>query len=209
MSQDKLLDLVSKKSLVEVVIGMWLGREVADNEAKLLEEMMALVIDHGPDSPSAQATITATQSGQDLLRSVEAGVSQINQSHGGAIEGCARIIQTEKFDAKEIVGQALVTGDRLPGFGHRLYKDEDPRSVYLLDRAQSLGVAGLYVQRVQELEKELEQQKGKRLVINIDGAMAAVLSELKVKPESCNAFFLWPRVAGLVYRWRLVRNENR
>lgn len=203
MSTDNLLNLVGKKTLVEVVLEMWLGREVSENETKLIEEMMTLIVDHGPDSPSAQATIEAAKSGEDLLRSVEAGVHQINERHGGAIEGCARIIQQEYFDAKEIVSQALSAGVRLPGFGHRLYKDCDPRTVYLWQRAESMGLSGIYVQRVQQLETELEQQKGKKLVINVDGAMAALLSEMGVEPQMCNAFFLWPRVAGLVYRWKL------
>lgn len=209
MSIDSLLEKAGKQSLLSVVLEKWLRRDVTDNQLKLIEEMMVLVVDHGPDSPSAQATITAAQTDQDLLRSVEAGVHQINQQHGGAIEGCARIIQQENFDAKEIVSQALAAGERLPGFGHRLYKDHDPRTMYLLQRAEGLGLSGIYTQRVQQLEKELEQQKGTKLVINVDGVMAALLSEMGVEPQMCNAFFLWPRVAGLVYRWELARNKNR
>lgn len=208
MSADKMLEMVGKKSLVSVVLEMWLGREVSHNEAKLLEEMMVLVVDHGTDSPSAQATIEAAKSGEDVLRSVEAGAHQINQRHGGAIEGCARILQVDEFDAGEIVRGALVAGERLPGFGHRLYKDQDPRTLYLLQRAESLGLSGNRVKRVFELEKELEQQKGTKLVVNVDGAMAALLSEMGVAPEMCNAFFLWPRVAGLVYRWQLVKSSK-
>lgn len=208
MSADKMIEMVKNKTLVRAVVELWLDRDIEDNEAKLLEEMMALVIDHGPDSPSAQATISAAQAGQDVLRSVEDGVQQINEKHGGAIEGLAKILQTDSRSEAEIVAEYLATNKRLPGFGHRLYKDSDPRASYLFDRAKEFGLSSKYIDRVKNLERQLEQQKGKRLVINVDGAMAAVLSEIGIAPELCNAFFVWPRVAGLVYRWKLNRNEK-
>lgn len=208
MVEDNMLDFFGKKSLTLTVLELWLGREVEENEALLLEEAMTLVVDHGPDSPSAGATITAAKEGKNLLRSVEAGLHEINHKHGGAIEACARLVQQVDFNAKKIVSDALSKGERIPGLGHRLYKDQDPRAIYLFSRAEQLGLGQTFIQRVRGLEHELEQQKGQKLVINVDGAMAAVLSELGVAPEMCNAFFLWPRVAGLVYRWELTRNEN-
>jgi len=196
-----LLTLAKEKPFLEVSFQYLLGREASQNEAQILSEMMTLVIDHGPDSPSAQATISASKEGKDVLRSVEAGIHQINDKHGGAIEGCAQILQLEDFDPIHLVSSALAEGRRLPGFGHRIYKDEDPRTTYLFTRLSELALDSGFIQKAKAIEAELEKQKGKKLVMNIDCGMAVVLSELKIEPKLMNVFFLWPRVAGLVYRW--------
>lgn len=198
----ELLEMVKGKSLVEVVLYYWLGRWVSEKERQILEEMMVLCVDHGPDSPSATATREAAVSGEGLLASVRAGAATINESHGGAIEGCAGLLLEEDFGAKRIVGEALEEGRRLPGFGHRVYKTQDPRATYLEARSQELGLGGKYWERAREIELELEKKKGKKLVLNIDGGMAAIMCELEIKPELMNGFFLWPRVAGLIYRAR-------
>lgn len=201
-----LLDMVGRKSLLEVVLGYWLGREASETEVKMLEEMMVLAIDHGPESPSAKATIAASGEGKDVLRGVEAGVHEINERHGGAIEGLGKVLVEDKREMAEIVKEYLGEGKRLPGYGHRIYKDVDPRSEYLLGRARDLGIAGEGVAKALEIEKELEAQKGQKLVLNIDGAMAAILTDIGVEPALMNAFFVWPRVAGLVYRWKVNRH---
>jgi len=199
----KLLDFVKEKSLVEVVLYYWLGRWVEEKERQILEEMMVLIVDHGDGPPSAVATSGAAKGGADLLRSVEAGVSKIDASHGGAIEGLMKILVEDERNESELVGDYLGKGERIPGFGHRIYTDFDPRTKYLFGRLRELGFGGEYVKRVEGIERELEKQKGKRLVINIDGAMAVVLLTLGVEPVMANGFFLWPRTAGLVYRARM------
>ena len=205
LEPSELLDLINQRSLIEVVFRYWLGRWPEQNEKQLVEMMMVVVIDHGEESPSARASIEASQRGEDLLRSVEAGVHEINERHGGAIEGLGRILYEDTREVKEIVADFLSQEKRLPGFGHRIYKDVDPRTKCLFEQAKKLGFAGNYVDKTIALEEELEIQKGNKLVINIDGAMAALLCELGVKTEMMNAFFLWPRVAGLVHRWQVTK----
>lgn len=202
LSEKDLLKKAQTKPFFEVAMEYLFGRVPTGNEAQILGEMMTLVIDHGPDSPSAQATITAAQENQDVLRSVEAGVHQINERHGGAIEGCAKILTHDDFNPGEMVRAMVDAGERIPGFGHRIYKEADPRATYLEKRIKDLKLDDTYFLRAREIERELEMYKGKKLVLNIDAAMASVLCALKIKPEVMNAFFLWPRVAGLVYRWQ-------
>lgn len=203
MPQSKLdpLALAKKGNLMRAIGWYWLGRRLAPKECELLEKIFIICLDHGPDSPSAKATIAAAKGGKDLLRSVEAGVSEINERHGGAIEGLARILKSDRRSEDKIVAEYLAEDKRLPGFGHRLYKDKDPRAEYLLKQADKLGYAKTVVVRARRLEAELEKQKGQKLVLNIDGALAAILLELKVPVELMNAFFLWPRVAGLVHQY--------
>ncbi len=206
--ENQLIEWAGEKWMVEVVWKLWMGKWPTENEREMVGEMMTTVIDHGPDSPSAQATIAAAKDGRDVIRSVELGVGELNEKHGGAIGGLGRILKHDKRGVGEIVAEYLDGGKRLPGFGHRLYKDTDPRTVYLFQRAAELGFWGNYVERVVEMETELTRQKGKKLPVNVDGAMAAILLEMEVEPELMNAFFLWPRVAGLIYQWKTNKNNK-
>jgi len=206
-SAEKLMELVGKKGLVEVVLEYWLGREVGEGELQMMEELMVLSMDHRAEAPSAAATIEAGKAGKDLVRSVEAGIGKIDGSHGAAVEGMGKILVEDQRGVSEIVADWLGRGERMPGMGHRIYKEGDPRTKYLLQRAKSLGFSGRYIKKVKEIERELEKQKGKFLPVNIDGAIAAVLAEIGVEPELMNGFFLWPRVAGLIYRWRMANSE--
>lgn len=203
----QLLEWVREKSLTEVVLYYWLGRWPEEAERQILEEMMVLAVDHRVGAPSAEATIEACKSGSDLLRSVEAGVGKIDESHGGAIEGLVRMFYEDKRSAEEMVSAYLEEGRRLPGFGHRVYTDEDPRTTYLFGRLKELGFGEEWIGRAREIETELAKQKGKKLIINIDGAMAVVLVTLGIRAELSNGFFLWPRVAGLIYRYGSVNQS--
>ncbi len=61
-----------------------------------------------------------------------------------------------------------------------------------------MGLAGKYIRIARAVEKNLEELLGKRLPINVDGAIAALLCELDIPPEIGNAFFIIARVPGLV-----------
>ena len=64
--------------------------------------------------------------------------------------------------------------------------------------AQEYGIAGKYVKLARVFEAELEKSLGKKLPINVDGAIAALLCELNFDPLLANAFFIIARVPGLV-----------
>src|SRR5690606_9639259 len=132
-------------------------------------------VDHGPDSPSAKATISTALAGQDVIRSVEAGVMEINESHGGAIQGLGQILQENPNSPQDIVMAYFDQGKRIPGYGHRLYKSEDPRAAYMLQRLHELGLYRDIAKKAVAIEAELEKKKGTKLVLNIDGGMAVVL----------------------------------
>ena len=98
--------------------------------------------------------------------------------------------------AKSIVSSAKEQNRRLPGFGHRVHT-ADPRTKRLFELAASLGVAGEHVRLSLAIEAELERSSGKKLPINVDGAIAAVSSDMGFDWRLGKAFFLLGRVAGL------------
>jgi len=173
---------------------------------KLMDAMLVSSIDHGATPPSALATHTVASTGASLSASIAAGVLAINRYHGGAIEGCMRLLldalarweTAESADAlaKEMLAELKAQKKRAPGFGHRIHTD-DPRTRRLLAMAEELGIAGRGVTMARAFEDALEASLGRKLPLNVDGALAALLVDLDFPPELGNAFFVIARVTGL------------
>ena len=99
--------------------------------------------------------------------------------------------------AAVIISEYKEKNKRLPGFGHRIHT-QDPRTIKLFQIASDLGIAGEYVGMARAIEDAMEQGRGKRLPINVDGAIAALLCEMDFPPQLANAFFILARIPGLV-----------
>ena len=98
---------------------------------------------------------------------------------------------------KYVIAEYREHKQRLSGFGHRLHT-HDPRTQKLFEIAEETGHSGTYISLAREMEVQLEQSLGKKLPVNVDGAIAAVLCELEFDPIFANAFFMIARVPGLV-----------
>ena len=173
---------------------------------RLMDAMLVSSIDHGATPPSALAARTAASTGASLTASIGAGVLSINRHHGGAIEDCMRLVldgvgrldqgRAPAEAAAEMLDELKAQGKRAPGFGHRIHTD-DPRTRRLLALADEWGLSGKGVTMARALEDALEKSLGRRLPLNVDGALAALLVDLGFPPELGNAFFVIARVTGL------------
>jgi citryl-CoA lyase len=142
--------------------------------------------------------------GNPLNSAVAGGILTIGDVHGGAIERCAKILQnwakrSEETSsvAKELVSDFIYKRKRIPGFGHRLH-ETDPRTVKLFEIAKDLNFSGKHIKLAQAIEVELANSLGKKLPVNVDGAIAAVISDMGFDWRLGKGFFLISRVPGLV-----------
>lgn len=186
---------------------------------RLMTAMLVSSIDHGPGAPSAHAARNAASTGAPLNACVASGILAINRFHGGAIEDCARALKDvtdladeRKCSLEEAADQVLADYKtrkiRVAGFGHRLHT-ADPRTARLFELASEAGVAGRYVEACKAVEAGLERQIGKKLPINVDGAIGAVLLELGFDFEVMNGFFILARAAGLIAQAREETTRER
>ena len=106
-------------------------------------------------------------------------------------------VKNHESSIKQEIENLLKNDKRLPGVGHRVYKDLDPRAQLIMNTARENGIGEEYIQIVNELRYELEKQSGKSLPVNIDGAIAAVFCGFGLKPESAIAIFIVARAPGL------------
>jgi citrate synthase len=201
-------DLIGKLSWVEVVFLVLLGRLPSSKEARLLEAIMISVIDHGVRPPSTIAAVTVANTGGSLNCAVSAGILAINKYHGGAIEDSMEAISkavemqekenlSEMQAAEKLIESYKAKGERVSGFGHRFHAS-DPRTIKLFQIAEELGLAGKFVSQAKAIEKVLTEKTGKKLPINADGAIAALLCEMGFPPKLANGVFIMSRVVGLI-----------
>lgn len=200
--------LMGKISFAQAIYLVLKGEFPTPEVGKLVDAIFVSSVDHGASPPSVLTARTVASTGAELNSAVAAGVSAISRYHGGAIEEGMKLfleiavrMEDTKASKEDVVREVLEEmrekGKRASGFGHRIHT-RDPRTQKLFSMAEELGLAGQYVRIACAVEDTLETLLGKRLPINVDGAIAALLCELDIPPEIGNAFFIIARVPGLV-----------
>jgi len=197
-------DVMEKLTFAEVVYLILKGELPDEKQKRMMEAMLVSSVDHGPTPPSVLAARTIFSGGNPLNTAVAAGVMTIGDSHGGAIEKCAKILQewAEKEGspqnlAKQLVAEFKEKKQRMPGFGHRIHK-RDPRTLKMLEIAERIGYKGRIIELAVEIQDELERTSGRDLPMNVDGAIAAVMSEMGFDWRLGKGFFIISRVPGLI-----------
>lgn len=202
-----LVTMMEQGSYAEMVALLLGGHRPDEGERRLIEAMLIAICDHGAGSPSAAtARMAATGNRQAPEAAVAAGILAIGDAHAGAGMACMGIIAEGLERAtresrslaevsRQIVLETRAAGKRLPGFGHRMYR-EDPRSTVLFDIAQRYGKSGSGVAFVKAMEREIAQAI-KPMAINVDGAIAAVLHDLGYPAAAAKLIFIVGRTAGL------------
>ncbi len=89
-------------------------------------------------------------------------------------------------------------GLRVPGLGHPIHRQEDPRTPRLYALAAEEGLLGPHLRLLELVAAVHEDASGKRLPINGAGAAGAALADVGVPPTSVRGFALIARTAGLV-----------
>ncbi len=197
----RLLDLVGNLTFAQAIYLILKGELPTEAESKMMEAIFVSVIDHGIAPPSVIAARSVASGGNSLNVGVAAGVLAFGSAHGGALEDAMRFMQegvSSGRPVKDIVSEYLSQKKPIPGYGHRYYKDFDPRTRRLLDLAKKYGFYGDHCGFAEEVEREIEKQKGKRIVLNVDGAIAAVTSDMGFDWRIGKGFFIIGRVPGLV-----------
>jgi len=184
------------------------GELPSEGEAQMLDAILVSSVDHGVTPPSCVTARTLASTGNPLNAALAGGILAISRHHGGAIEDSMRVLQeavrrkNEMKASNQQIASIMVTEytekhQRLPGFGHRIHT-RDPRTPKLFQIASDLGIAGEYVEMAKALQDAIQESTGKKLPINVDGGIAAVLCEMDFPPELANAFFVMARIPGLV-----------
>ncbi len=194
-----LSELVGNKTFVESIFLLWKGEMPSVNETKMLNALFTAAIDHGVGVASTMSARLSASAGNSLHASLAAGILSLGTRHGLAIEGAAKFFQEnlKNPDIETTLKNLKEQKVRIPGFGHRILQ-EDKRAIELFKIAKELGQFGAHAELSETVGKILNQILSKPLPINIDGAMAAIISDMGFDWRMAQGFFITARVPGLI-----------
>jgi citrate synthase len=178
----------------------WRG-EADPRHVKAIDTYWICTAEHGLNASTFAARVvasTAADCGATLSSAVGALSGPL---HGGAPAYVKPMLEEVKAtgDPEGWVRQALESGKRIMGFGHRIYRAEDPRSRILKRTAKELDAPDIDV--AEELEavalKALQERHPERvLATNVEYYSAVVLDVAEIPPKLAPAMFACSRVAG-------------
>ncbi len=195
-----LTKLTGEVSFTKAIYLILKGEMPDKNSEAMLSAILTISIDHGVEPASVVAARNIYSGGSPVQAAVAGGILALGEYHGGAIEAAMenflKYCPPAGGGTDALVDDFAKSGQRVAGFGHRLY-ETDPRTVRLVQIAEEFGFYGKYVKFAEKLEEKLSKG-GKRLPLNIDGIIAALLLEMGFNPKVGKGVFIIARVPGLV-----------
>ena len=180
---------------------MLLGKEPSKEEAHILDVDFILHAEHGSNA-SAFAARVAASTISDLHSAVVAGIGTLKgPAHGGAAE--AVMVMAEAVgspeNAESYVRNILDSRGRIMGFGHRVYKAEDPRARHLRERAKNLGESSgqpHWFQILDKIQEVMTPYQRRGIYVNVDFFAGAVYYLLGIPEDVFIPIFALGRVPG-------------
>jgi citrate synthase len=195
------------------------GQAPSEERVRALETYLNTVVDHGLNASTFTARVI-TSTGSDLVSAIVGALGALKGPlHGGA-PGPALDMVFEIGDAARaevVLRRKIEAGEKLMGFGHRVYKVRDPRADVLAAAAERLyardGDMRLYT-LAREVEKTairlLEEYKpGRRLQTNVEFYTALLLHGLGLETPLFTPTFAISRVAGWIAHCLEQKKANR
>lgn len=203
-----LMDLVGKYNYAELTYLLWRGELPSANNSRMMDALLTVCLEHSLNAPSVDATRFVASSGVPLQAAVSAGIAAIGDWHGGAIEQAARILQEGVQRTKQMrissseSAQGIIKGyqersEKIPGYGHPTHT-KDPRTMKLLEVAAQNQVSGPHVELALAIESLTDKFFRKHLILNVDGCIAAIISDMGFDWRLGKGFFIVSRTPGLV-----------
>ncbi len=180
---------------------MLTGREPSAQQARAIEQYLSATIDHGLNASTFTARVV-TSTGADVAAAVVAGIAALSGPlHGGApsraLDTLDAIGTPDRAD--EFIREAVLGGDRIMGFGHRVYKTLDPRSEMMRGVAESLG--GPLVDFATQVEATVvavlaDLKPGRELYTNVEFYAGVVMELCGIPRELFTPTFAVSRCVG-------------
>src|SRR6266699_447860 len=169
--------------------------------ARAVEQYLISTIDHGFNASTFTARVI-TSTGADLGSAVVGAIGALSGPlHGGAPSRALAMLDAigTADKAEPWLRDAVERGDRLMGFGHRVYKTDDPRSTMLRGIAERLG--GPKVALAEAIERKgidvlAEMKPGRQLYTNVEFYAGVVMDTCGVPREMFTPTFASSRVIG-------------
>lgn len=206
-----------RSSVAGQYLALVTGRVPTPAQVRALDAYWVMAAEHSLNASTFAVRIAAS-TGARLPLALAAGVGVLSGPlHGGAPEGVLDLLDQvarRPDDPEAVVRAKLDAGERLMGFGHRVYRTVDPRARALRDVFQELAGEEPWAALAARTEAAALRLLGERhperpLATNVEFYAAAVLKAVGIPRELCPATFALARTAGWTAHWWEQRREGR
>ena len=180
---------------------MLFGKEPDPEEAQLMNIDFVLHAEHGSNA-SAFASRVAASTLADLHCAIVAGVATLKGPlHGGAAEAVMRMAMEigDPGQAAEYAKRILDGGGRIMGFGHRVYKAEDPRARHMREPSKTLGEKRGqpgWFRILQALAEVMQPYQSRGIFVNVDFFAGSVYHLMNIPEDLFVPIFALGRIPG-------------
>ncbi|MDB5353946.1 MAG: citrate synthase [Phycisphaerales bacterium] len=182
------------------------GKQPHDTLTRVLDAALVLHAEHGMNASTFAARVTAATLA-DMHAAVTAATAALKGPlHGGANQDVMHLLLEcgDPTTCEQVVRQKLAQGDKIPGFGHRVYRTFDPRATFLRKMSKNLGEAAGNTkwyemsERLIPIMKDSPTSTGKprNLNPNVDFFSASAYYTMGIPIELFTPLFAVARVAG-------------
>ena len=206
--RDLCRDLIGKIGFTDYFYLLVTGAMPNENQRFFTDAVMVAIAEHGlvPSVQAARMTLAAAP--EAWQGAMSAGLLGMGTVVAGSSEVSGRLLVSLVAEAKKSgsMDEAAKAGltrlvaakEKVPGLGHPQHSGGDPRAEVLLRYSDERGVSGDHVQMLRLLEKHAPRITGRKLPINVSGAIPAVLLDAGYPAEAMKGIPLLARAAGLV-----------
>ena len=195
----------ANKDLSHTANYLWMLTGVIPNDVQVeaLETYLKLTMEHGLNASTFAARVTiSTES--DLAAAITSAIGTMKGPlHGGAPSGVISMLNEfeDPTQIRAIVKNKIEQGEKLMGFGHRIYKTEDPRSIILREKCLELQGKDAWLDLATIAEKEIiellaEYKPGRKLYTNVEYYAAAIMRSINMPAELFTPTFSIARMVG-------------
>jgi len=205
--EDLCHDLIGRISFTDYFSLLVTGVRPTRGDAMVLDATLVAIADHGM-VPSVQAARMTYAAAPDALQgAVAAGILGCGSVILGASETAGRLFSEVneavrdgdlRTAALEVVRRWRAAGQPIPGYGHPLHKERDPRVARLFAVAREAGTSLRFVQIAETIEQVIPEVIGKDLRLNVSAAIPAVLLGTNFPLVGLRGVPILARTAGLI-----------
>jgi citrate synthase len=201
-------ELVGKITFTDMTSLMLRGRLPTPNEAKMLDALLVILVEHGMVSHVIAARLVYHCAPEAIQAAVAAALCGAGSVHLGSSEWSAKMLtealpngsENREFQqiATNIFDDYSTRKQRIPGIGHRTHAEGDPRAETLFGIAKENGIYGSYCELLQKLSEVASQRRKRLIPVNVTGAIAAIALDMGFPWQITKAFALIGRTLGVM-----------
>ncbi|MBI4497790.1 MAG: citrate (Si)-synthase [Chloroflexi bacterium] len=192
---------------------MLFGEEHSPEDARTLDVDLILHAEHGANASAFTARVIASTQA-DLHAAITGAIGALKgPAHGGAAEAVMQMVEEigSPERATDYIRERLARHEKIMGFGHRVYRAEDPRARHLRDRsrrmAQERGQPHWF-QMLQIIEDQMKPYQERGIYVNVDFYAGSIYYLLGIPEDLFISVFAMGRVPGWVLQCIEQYREN-